>query len=85
MATDGVENVPGLLEVLSWNWWKTIENEVREDFRGLVDPNVAFDPEAEPVPMSDDHNDHSTMPSLFNTTSFTEVPYVEIVGEKVPP
>ena len=80
MAADDEENAPGLVELLE----EIVENEEREELEGLAEPDVEFDLETEPVTMNEDPYDHSTMPSLSDTTSFTKVPNVEIVGEQIP-
>ena len=80
MAADDEESPEGLEELLV----EIIENEELEEVEGLTEPDIEFDLETEPVTMNEDPYDHSTMPSLSDTTSFTKVPNVEIVGEQIP-
>ena len=50
-----------------------------------MDPADELELEIEPVSMDYDPYGHSTMPSLTNTASFTNVPKVEIIGEHLHP
>ena len=87
MAEDLEEDVPELEELLE----ELFESEESEENTTLIGPaedeaqeEALFDLEVEPVSLNVDPYDHPTMPSLSNTTTFTKVPNVEIVGRQIP-